>query len=171
MDKLLFIYDDLMTLRVQTLTSIPIQLITPAQLSAKMYWVTDTKKKRPFLIPESGVSTKIVYGGVFLLKEYEHFQHKLHSYYNNSIPFTTRTIKEDLFDLQVVKPRPIRFSGLKELQRCKYEIGEEVDCECFVGNGANHLIWHCMQRRKYYKLKNINATAFIEMVKENMNGE
>lgn len=165
MDKLLFIYDKLMTADEQSLINVPLRLVSFAQMQARMYQVNDTKKKRLLAFPKPGVSTKVVYGGLFLLRDFEFHQHKLHSYYYSCTPFTGIEAVEDMFVMKDVTVRPIRFQNLASLAASNYEVGECVSCAAFVGNARNKKIQNSL-KKKYWTAKNIDKGSFIKMVKE-----
>jgi len=167
-DKLLFIYDNLMTVDEQVLAEIPLEFLSLGQMQGRLRWFNDTKKRRLFAVPNNGYSTKVIYGGIFLLKEYEHFMHKLHSYYHNSFPYTNRTIREDMYVLTPVSVRPLKISSLSGLAKGEYEVGEAIMCETFIGNTMNPQIKNSMKKR-YYEHKNIYAPSYLQMVKENYN--
>lgn len=166
MDKLIFIYDNLMTKGEQALTEIPLEFISCGQIPARMRWVNDTKKRRLFIVPNKSYATRVVYGGIFLLKEYEHHAHKLHSYYHNSMPFAEKTLVEDLYELTVLPVRPIRTTSLLGLSKGKYEVGEPVECNVFIANQKNKRIQNSLKKR-YYEHRNIHVPSFLQMIKEN----
>jgi len=166
LDKLLFIYDDLMTGEEQAMTKIPLVFLSFGQMQGRMRFINDTKKRRYFVTPNYGRSTKVVFGGIFLLKDYEFYEHKLHSYYNNSLPYAGKTMKEDLYDFAVVKARQISMTSLKNLADGRYEVGNVIECFTFVGNQENSRIQHSMSKR-YYKCRNICKIPFVKMVEEN----
>lgn len=166
MDKLLFIYDNLMTKDEQELTELPLEFISLGQMKGKLRWVNDTKKRRLFAIPNKGISTKVIFGAIFLLKEYEHNMHKLHGYYHNSIPLTSHTLSEDLYQPSKTKIRLIRTASIKFLADGDYEVGPEVECDVFIGNVNNKRIQNSLKKR-YYEHRNIHAPSYLQMIKEN----
>lgn len=166
---LIFIYDKLMIRQEQELTGINLQFVSFGQLQGKPYWITDTKKKRIFCIPSKGRSTKLIYGGLFIVKNYEYDRLKLHSYYNNSIQYTTRTLPSDLYDLAKVTITPIKFDSLINIENNIYSKGRKTECSCFVGNPINERIKFNIARGKYYGIRSVDSNNFITMIKENAN--
>lgn len=166
MDKLIFIYDKLMTAKEQAIASLDLKFVTYGQIRGKLYFLNDDKRRRVFAVPHKGNSTKLVYGGLFILKNYEEQQYKLHAYYNNSEVFTGFTYKEDLFGLESVTVTPIRFNSLSDIESGRYEKKDAVECECFMGNLPNKKIQNSIQRGRYYRVNNVDAKNFIQMVKD-----
>ena len=171
MDKLLFIYDKLMTAKEQNVANLKLQFISFAQIKAKGYWLNDDKQRRIFvqLSPEGSRSTNLFYGGLFLLKGYEENKHKLHSYYNNSFPYLNMTVQEDLYELANATAYPIKFNSLRDVEKCNYEHGTAIECFCFVGNARNKKIQYCMKRRGYYRQNNVDSKSFIQLIKDKKN--
>lgn len=171
MDKLIFLYDKLMTKKEQKLTGLNLKFVAYAQVKAKAYWVNDNKRKRIFLIPSKGVSTKLMYGAIFLLKNYEENKYKLHAYYNNSFAYLNMTIKEDLYDFSNVIISPIKFNSLKNIELCNYTYGNPIECVCFIGNEKNNKIQNSIKRRRYYKENNVDQKNFIQLIRDNKSKE
>ena len=169
MDKLIFVYDKLMTAKEQALSSLDLEFIAFGQMRGKLYFLNDDKKRRIFALPSKGNSTKLVYGGIFLLKNYEEKQYKIHAYYNNSIAFTGETFIEDLFDMKEITVTPIKFVNLRQIEKNEYIKGEPVKCNCFIGNLSNYKIQHSKKRGRYYRIQNVDAESFVQMIKDRSN--
>lgn len=165
---LLFLYDKLMTKHEQECANLDLEFIAFGQISAKMYWLNDTKRKRVFAMVPPIKTTSLVYGGIFLLKDYEHNRYKLHAYYNNSMPYTDCTLIEDLYEMRTVNVIPISFGSLKDLESGKYKKGNPVECFAFFGNPVNKQIQYNAARR-YYKLKGVDKDSFIKLIREQVN--
>lgn len=170
MEKILFIYDKLMLAREQRLVGLNAEFLTFAQVNAKMYWFADReygkkrrKKKRIFLIPKSG--TKVCYGALYKIDDYEFAEHKLHSYYYSMKPFIGKEDDEQLYVLRNVLATPIKFDSLSALQNGKYKTGAKVECETFIGNVRNETISY-NSSKSYYKIQGIDHENFIELVRE-----
>jgi hypothetical protein len=170
MKKLLFLYDNLMTKEEQLKVNLELEFICAAQINSKMYWMNDGKRRRYFIILPTGQTTNLTYGGIFVLKDYEHNKHKLHSYYNNSIPFTSSTMREDLFDMKKGRVTPIRFDSITSIESNQYLKGESVECSFFVGNPSNSRIQY-NSNKYYYRTKGVEVISFLKMVKENSKHE
>lgn len=157
-----------MTVDEQCAANLNLNFISYAITHGKLYWLNDTKRKRVISIP-SNKSTSLIYGGLFLCEDYESNKHKLHAYYNNSIPFTGNTVIEDLYDLSDITAIPIIFSSLKSIEHNEFKRGEPVECSCFVANFFNQLVEDAV-RKPYHRMKGVDAVSFIKSVKERTNG-
>lgn len=166
MDKLIFVYDKLMTAEERKLVNLKMEFISYGLIKAKLYFFNDDKRKRLFAIPVKGVSTKLVYGGIFLLKNYEEWQYKLHAYYNSLQPFIGASFKEDLFIPMSVKAIPIKFKSLRDIEMNDYVKLPEVECEIFAGNPINEKVKRSVKRGRYYRINNVDVNSFIKMIKE-----
>lgn len=168
MDKIIFIYDKLLTQQERDKVHLDLQFISFAQMQGKMYWFTDGKKRWIFAVPQD--TSKVVYGALFLMKDYDLHKHRIHAYYNNSIGSIGKTLIENSFDLFNVKTRPIKFSTLSELLTGRYKIGEAVDCMCFVGNLQNPRMNFNSSRQRYYGTQRIDKESFITLIEEQNGG-
>lgn len=112
----------------------------------------------------------MIYGAIYICENYEFEKYKIHAYYNNSIPFTSITMKEDLYDYCELQVTPISFSSLKNIEKSKYKMGEPILCNCFTSNQKNDRV-RFVTKRKYYKVKNVDVKNFIKLIKENTIGE
>ena len=166
MDKLVFLYDKLMTTEERKLVNLKMEFISYGLIKAKLYFFNDDKRKRLFAIPVKGVSTKLIYGGIFLLKNYEEWQWKLHAYYNSLQPFTGHSFQEDLFVPTDVKAIPIKFKSLRDIEMNKYEKLSEIECQIFAGNPVNKKVKHSVARGRYYRINNVDVKNFIKLIKE-----
>ena len=115
-----------------------------------MFKVYDSIKQRYMYVPPSAKSrrTSLVYGGIFVINDYELCKVGLHSYYNNSMPFMGKTIHEDLYDLKNIQCTPIKVTTLMDIQNRTYKQGERMECLSFIGNTQNVKVSGNM--KKYY---------------------
>lgn len=158
-----------MTKDEQTIANLNLQFISYAKAHGKLYWLNDTKQKRIIAVPSKKATTSLFYGALFLCEDYENNKHKLHSYYNNSIPYTNATMKEDLYDFSKIIAIPILFSNLKDIEKNNYKMGEPVECACFVANSCNENTRYAISK-PYHRMKSVDAKSFIKLVKEKSNG-
>lgn len=172
-DKFLFLYDKLMTASEQEKIQLPAKFIACGQMNGKMRWVITRRisnknayknTRRIFVIPKDTV--KVVYGGIFLIREWELQRQKVHAYYHNSIPNCGYTLREDLYDFADVSVRPIKFSSLKDLKTGRYKIGDELICGVFIGNLSNGRMNYNSNNEPYYSEKRIDKENFIKMITE-----
>jgi hypothetical protein len=165
MKKIIFLYDELMTLRERRLNKMNMKLLSYAQTHGKLYWFNDGKKKRIFAMPVKGASTKIIYGALFETQNYEFIKHKLNSYYYNASAFIGENTENDLYVLTNTIAYPIKFDSLSGLQKQQYTKGNPVECEIFIGNLQNKLIKK--NHTKYHKLSGVDVDSFVTLIKEN----
>lgn len=133
-----------------------LEFVSAGIINAKRYRLNDTKKYRTFIIPKN--TTNLIYGGIFLVRAYEEEKYKLHAWYNNSIPFTNQTMKEDLFDCQTLIITP--------LKKLKPICNVNIDALCFVGNQHNDIILHSVAK-PYWRIKGSDTDSFNKMINEN----
>ena len=166
MSKLLFLYDKLMTEDEQKKLRLDLDFVGYGEVNAKLYFFNDDKKKRLFINPVKGGSTELVYGGIFRLDDYSVNQHKLHSYYNSSVPFAGYSFREDIFVPQIIEVKPIIFSDLRDIEKCIYGRLKSIECLSFVGNLQNKKIKNSISRGRYYRVHSVDARNFIKLVGE-----
>lgn len=165
MKKIIFLYDELMTFRERQLSNLlQMKLLTYAQMHGKLYWFNDGKKKRIFAMPVKSKSTKVVFGALFEVKDYELLKHKLHSYYYDASVFVGEPTQNDLYTLTSTIAYPIKFDSLSGLQRQRYTKGSPIECEFFAGNLQNKLI--NKNHTKYHKLSGVDVDSFVTLIKE-----
>ena len=170
MDKLIFLYDALMTEEQRKKILLNAEFLTCGQMQGKMRWMvsyrsTYQEQRRIFAIPKN--TSKVIYGGIFLVKDWELHRQKVHAYYHNSIPNCGHTLQEDLFDYQEIPVRPIKIKNLKDLTTGRYKVGNDVPCGVFVGNSGNGRVYYNSKNEPYYDEKRIDKNNFIQMIKEN----
>lgn len=170
MKKIVFLYDKLMTVSEQQLLGLDAKFLSYAVVNAKMYWFADReygklrrKKKKTFIIPKQG--TKLVYGALFEISNYETAKLKIHSYYYSLSEFIGEKSTHDLFTLTPLLATPIRFKRVSQLETSTYDRGTPIECECFVGNLNNPTIQY-NSSKPYYYLQGIDEKNYIEMIKE-----
>ena len=163
---LIFIYDLLMTKDYQKLTGIDLEFVCYAKTYARTYWIDDSKKKRRFTVYDKKKSMKTVYGALFHVKDYEKDKHRLHSIYNNSIPFTAQTHREDLYDFVEIQAFPIKFKALQDFLTNNVVVGEPIRCMSFVGNLSNAKVKK-YSKTSYHRCTDIDKDNFITLIKEN----
>lgn len=160
MNQLIFLYDDLMLKEIQKKLNVKLQFLSAGVINAKRYRLNDTKHYREFIIPKH--TTNLIYGGIFLVRNYDENKYKLHAWHNNSIPFTNQTMKEDLYDCQILKITPIKFKDTVNTCVC----GECISAICFIGNINNKQVKHSINK-PYWKIIRNDFDRFYKMVSEN----
>ena len=168
MDELIFIYDKLLTSQERKKIHLDLQFISFAQMQGKMYWYTDGKKKWIFAVPKD--TSKLIYGAIFLMKDYDLHKHKIHAYYNNSIGSSGKTFIENTYDYIPATVRPIKLTSLSDLLSGRYKVGDKMECKCFVGNLQNARMNFNSNRQRYYGKQRIDKESFITLIEEQNGG-
>ena len=169
--KLVFLYDKLMTKKEQELVRLPIKFLSYGYIRAKMYWVNDGKRRRYFCVapepkPHVAHRNTHVYGGLFVINDFEEYQQAFYSYYNSSIPYTGNIMQEDLYVPSTFDATPIRFRTMEEFELCKYERLGSASALVFLGNKENEKIKHSLARKYYRHTTGIDVPNFLQMIKE-----
>jgi hypothetical protein len=155
-----------MTKQEQEKIELNLQFIACGQMRGNMYWVRDPRKQYIFAVNRERTS-KVVYGGIFLMKDYDLHKHKIHAYYNNSMVYSGETLDVNLYDFTDVLVRPIKISSISDVITNRYSIGKEIECGCFVGNKSNRRMnYNSTKGKRYYKVKRIDKENFIQMIKD-----
>lgn len=163
-DKLIFLYDELMTKEYQEVLRLPLKLVSLGLINAKLYFYNDTKQRRKFIIPNEKQSSSIVFGGLFLLENYNEYKLHIHSFYNNEAILEASFI-EDFYKLSPVQVTPIKAKTYEDLLRSNIEYLDRLECEAFIGNLNNKKILHSITHR-HYKMGAMDTQNFKQLLKE-----
>lgn len=162
-----------MTKEKQSLLRLPMKFLSYGYVRGKMYWLNDDKKRRYFVIPPETVQYKrqwntFVYGGIFVMNDFEEYERAMNSYYNSSISYTGEIMQGDLFYLQKLPVTPIVFRSLQELEECRYQSLDEVSAFIYLANQENSKVQNSLKRGRYYRRSSgIDVPNFLTMVMEN----
>lgn len=162
-----------MTKEKQSLLRLPMKFLSYGYVRGKMYWLNDDKKRRYFVIPPETVQHKrqwntFVYGGIFVMNDFEEYERAMNSYYNSSISYTGEIMQGDLFYLQKLPVTPIVFRSLQELEECRYQSLDEVSAFIYLANQENSKVQNSLKRGRYYRRSSgIDVPNFLTMVMEN----
>jgi len=165
--QLVFIYDELLRKSEQEILSLGLRFICFGTVKAQLMFLNDNKKKRLFIVPNTGKSTTVTYGALFELTDFESDKYKLYSYYNSLIPFVGSPMKEDVYVPKELQVTPIKFKNLKDIESLNYLKGKPVTAMTFIGNPENQLIQYNCKRKYYYKVNSVNSQGFIQCIKDN----
>lgn len=163
-DKIIFLYDELMTNEYQEIMRLPLTFLSLGLIHGKLYFFNDSKKIRKFVIPKDN-SSAIVFGGLFVLKDYEDYKLHLHSFYNSTSALLDKPHKEDSFIFSPLNIYPIKAPSYNDLLRSNIEYLPEILCEGFIGNIENEKIKRSITHR-YYKLGVMDKENFKTLLKE-----
>lgn len=173
--KVLFLYDEMMTKSVQELTHIPIKFLSFGYIRAKMYWLNDTKKRRYFATPpvskfKSRLYNTFIYGGVFVINDFPEYERSLYSYYNSSISFTGEIMQEDLYYPENYQITPITFNSIKEFENCTYKSLDTIEGLVMLGHLSNPKVKNSVTKNYYRHNVGIDVPSFLTMLKEHPSG-
>lgn len=163
-DRIIFLYDELMTNEYQEIMRLPLTFLSLGLVHGKLYFFNDSKRTRKFIIPKDN-STSIVFGGLFVLKDYEDYKLHLHSFYNSSSALLDKSLKEDNFIFSPLKIYPIKATSYDDLLKSNIEYLEAISCEGFIGNIENEKIKKSL-KYQYYKLGVMDKENFKTLLKE-----
>jgi hypothetical protein len=162
-----------MTKSEQELLHLPIRFLSFGYVQGKMYWLNDDKRRRYFVIPPVYEKSKrqyntFIYGGVFVINDFQEYERALASYYNCSIPYLGEIIQEDLYYSQKVTITPIKFKTLQELEECSYTSLSDIEGITFLGNQSNSKVQKSLKYGTYYRrASGIDVPNFLTMITEN----
>lgn len=174
--KLVFFYDELMTKEGQEKLRLPIKFLSYGYTYGRMYWCSDGKKRRYFIVPPQTIRhrvnyNRIIYGGIFVINDFKEYERAIYSYYNSSIPYTECIMQEDLFFPTQQQATPIKFKSIEDFELCKFSSLNPIDSLVMMGNEANHKITNSMSKGRYYRrTSGIDVPNFLLMIKENNSG-
>ena len=102
---------------------------------------------------------------MFVLKDYEDYKLRLHSFYNSSSALLDKPHKEDSFIFSPLNIYPIKATSYDDLLKSKIEYLDKISCEGFIGNIENEKIKRSITHR-YYKLGVMDKENFQTLLKE-----
>ena len=166
MDRFIFVYDALLTKAEQEKIGVPMEFVSLAQINAKRYRMRMRKKGtyKHFILLPNNMLLNVVYGAIFLIRNYHHHRHKLCAYYHNSKPYTGNTLDSDYFDEVKASVTPIKINSIWQLEKGDYVRGDKVEATVFVGNkNCDYVMTHTHYHNRQ---KNVDRNNFIKMIKE-----
>lgn len=138
MNNIVFLSNELVNPQVQRVMKLPIDFISFGIIKGRMY--SQHKHNGSFVLPvdvKKKWGNEVVYGGIFLCKEFEFYARILDAYHACSL---TALLCNHILDINhrvMIDVQPIYFSSLEELGRLKYREGEKVKMHGYMGN-PNH---------------------------------
>ena len=138
MNKLLFLYNELIDPEVQEKLKLPLEFISFAITDGKMY--THYNDNGVFMMPlgidKDWGNTK-VYGALFVCKDISFYYSLLDAYHACSMYNLRRNHIMDMHHRVNIKATPIYFDNLEDMSRLKYREGVDIDAITYIGN-INH---------------------------------
>lgn len=112
---------------------IPLKFITFAYVKGKMY--RGYRNQGTFIAHgKREYGNDVVYGGIFLLEDFDFYIRILDAYGACSLSTLGRNHKLDLLHRHTVSATPISFSSIEDFSRLKYEEREEINVQTYLGN-------------------------------------
>ena len=110
-----------------------------------MYFLNDDKKKRYFVIPpvskpHSRQYNIHVYGGIYLMSDFEEYSNALYSFYNCSFKYVNKITEQDLYIPSLYSIKPIKFNTLDDIDNCTYSKLDNIEGLVMLGNQNNQLV-------------------------------
>lgn len=166
--KLVFLYDALMKKTEQELAKIDLEFMSVGTMRGHMLHFQDGAKQ---FIGVTTPARKLVYGGIFLMPNYDIMRDRLASYYLSSTSLYGLPTTESFYVLKQFKVIPIKIKKLNDLITNKYKVGDAVDCIVPVLNMANPKVYKIAnstyKQRYYHTFRRIDTNNFIQMIKDN----
>lgn len=168
--QIVFLYDSLMTHSDQRILRLPIRFLSFGRLQASLYWLYD-KGRRYYVLPpnnkfKSRIHRSFVYGGIFVINDFEEYNRAFYSYYNCSIPYTDEVMQEDLFIPRSFIVEPIAFNSLEQIKNCSCHRLDKIKALVMFGNEDNKRIEHNMKDKHHKHTLGIDMPNFLTMIKE-----
>lgn len=172
-NKLIFLYNELLSPQVHNVLRIPLQFISFAYVKGKMY--THGQKVSCFTIP-LGVNkhwgNTCVYGGLFLLRDWEFYTNILDAYHTCSLSTLFTNHRRDIHHRKEVMVTPISFDGLQNMGRLMYHELKEVECSMYFGNTSHAKIRQRLDSHNSYRIiDGVSKKHFKQLYQEVANGK
>lgn len=156
---------------------LPLEFMSYGISFAKMYY--QFGKKDTFIIANDDIPNKlwgnsVVYGAIFLLKDFDFYSRVLDGYHLCSQAVLGRNHVRDVQHRRITEIKPIFFNSIDELARLKYkESDEPIEAQCYFGNLQHpKILRRIMASVKYQHriLDGVDPQNFKELFRRNVNG-
>lgn len=153
MDKLIFLSNELQNPSHQNELKIPLEFITFGITEGRMY--KHFRNQSNFIIPVDALKrwgNDVVYGGLFLCKDFDFYARLLDAYHVCSKSTLLRNHDKDIHHRIEVDVRPIYFETLEELASLKYREGEPIKAQTYLGNLKHPKITQRLDKTVSYRI-------------------
>lgn len=153
MDKLIFLSNELQNPHQQRDLRIPLEFITFGMTEGRMY--KHFRNQSNFVIPLDSMQVwgnKVVYGGLFLCKDFDFYARILDAYHVCSLSRLYKNHDLDVHHRVEVDITPIYFQTIEELARLKYREGEPIKAETYMGNLKHAKITQRLNKTVSYRI-------------------
>ena len=136
-----------------------------------MYWMKDRQSRRYFVLPPQNKFRKrksyaYVYGGIFVINDFQDFERTLYSFCNCSIAYTGVVLQEDLFEPLFYPIEPIVFKSIYEIETGTYTVLNEVKGIVMFANQNAKRVEHAMSHVRHQHPIGIDVASFLTMIKD-----
>lgn len=164
MDKLLFLTNELINPNLYKQMHIPLSLISYGITKGKMYTHHGDRHKTFITLPVNKVwGNDVIYGALFLCKDFDFYSRILDAYHVCSMTTMYRNHKLDLHHRGVVNVSPIHFDTLDDLARLRYREGNIINAETYLGNTQHPKISQRFKNPSYRLLSGIHGEGFKQL--------
>lgn len=171
-EKLLFLSNEFCNPHWYRDMRLPLEFITFAFIKGKMY--KHFRNDGTFVLQNQGRwGNDVVYGGLFLLKDFDFYIRILDAYHTCSLSTLQRNHTLDLHHRIITQATPISFQSIDELERLKYRERNCIDVQTYLGNSNHPKITQRLRNKSMsYRIKDgINKLHFKELIREALQHE
>jgi len=165
MNRLLFFANKIQSPSFRQKINIPLEFISFGIIEGKTYRYFENKDN--FVIPTDSNKkwgNSVVYGSLFLCKDFDFYGRILDSYHLCSMSTLLRNHINDINHRVEVNVTPIYFDTLDELERLKYREGKEIKAQTYLSNTNHPKIKRRISGVNTYRIYDgINAESFKEL--------
>lgn len=165
MDKLMFLSNKLQSPEHQKELNIPLTFVAFGITEGRMY--KHFHSENTFIIPINSMKrwgNNVVYGGLFLCKDFDFYSRLLDAYHMCSMSTLHRNHTCDIHHRVNISVTPIRFNTLDELSRLKYKEGEPIEVQTYMGNIKHPRITQRLRKTVSYRIiDGIDADNFKKL--------
>lgn len=173
MNKLLFLHNELCSPHVQNKLRIPLQFVSYAYVKGKMY--KHFRNQSCFAIPlgvNKSWGNTCVYGGLFLLRDWDFYIHILDAYHTCSLSTLLTNHRRDIHHRSKVLATPISFKDLNSLGRLMYHEITELECSMYFGNTNHAKIRQRLETNDSYRIiDGVDKRHFKQLYQEVSHGK
>jgi hypothetical protein len=172
-EQLFFISDKLLNPFIRKKMNIPLEFITFAIMEGVMYQQYRNTNTIVVRSSKQRWGNDVVYGAVFLLRDFHFYSRALDAYYLCSLSTLRKNHINDLNHRMVTSVTPITFHTIEELETLRYQEKETIKVSTYVGNTKHpKLTKRVHTPHTHYRLVDgVNKTAMQALLQEVLHGE
>lgn len=166
--NLIFLYNELQSPNRQRDLRIPLEFICFGIAEGRMY--SHFRNQSTFVVPNNALrawGNTVVYGGLFLCKDFFFYQRLLDAYHVCSLSTMMRNHEQDIHHRIITTITSIHFASLSDLASLKYREGQRVEAHMYIGN-LNHpkIKQRLTQNASYRIISGIDKEHFTQLFGE-----